>query len=276
MRESPAEEENRGEKVMEPKESQYMEIDLLRLAKALLHRAWAVVMVTIAAAVLAFAYAALVITPLYKSSALLYVNNSSISLAGASFSISSQELSAAKSLVDTYTVILKTRTTLEAVIQKANLEMDYDTLYEMVSTYAVNNTEIFKIEVTSSDPKEAEVIANTIASVLPEKISNIVDGSSVKIVDYAVVPSRKSSPNVTKYTLAGAAAGFILICGVISVMEISDNLIKNEDYLLQTYSLPVLAAIPDLEDSTSTGGYYSYGKGKSRKSGKSDETGGQS
>lgn len=264
---------------MEPKESQYMEIDLLRLAKALLHRAWAVVMVTIAAAVLAFAYAALVITPLYKSSALLYVNNSSISLAGASFSISSQELSAAKSLVDTYTVILKTRTTLEAVIEKAGLEMDYDTLYAMVTTYGVNNTEIFKIEVTSSDPKEAEVIANTIASVLPEKISNIVDGSSVKIVDYAVVPSRKSSPNITKYTLAGAVAGFILICGVIAVMEISDNLIKNEDYLLQTYSLPVLAAIPDLEDSASTGGYYSYGKGKSRKSGKSGksgETGGQS
>lgn len=247
---------------MEVKETQYMEIDLLRLAKAILHRAWAVVLVTIAAAAVAFAYAALVITPMYKSRALMYVNNSSISLGSTSVSIQSGELSAAKSLVDTYTVILKTRRTLEAVIEKAGLEMDYETLYKMVSAYDVNNTEIFQIEVTSADPKEAEVIANTIASVLPEKISGIVEGSSVRIVDYAVVPSKKSSPNVTKYTMVGAVLGFVLICGIIAIMEISDNLIKDEDYLLQTYTLPVLAAIPDLEDSTAAGGYYSYGKNR--------------
>ena len=229
-----------------------MEIDLMRLLKALLHRAWAIVIAVIAGALIAFAYAALLITPLYKSKALLYVNNSSTSV-----SISTGELSAAKSLVDTYTVILKTRTTLNAVIEKAGLEYTYEELYKMIETSSVNGTEIFQIVVTSPDPKEAEVIANTVASVLPEKISNIVDGSSVKIVDYAVVPSRKDSPSVTKYTMIGAVLGFILAAGVIVVMELMDNLVKDEEYLLQTYKLPVLAAVPDLDaDTSSYGGYY--------------------
>lgn len=255
---------------MTPKETQYMEIDLMRIAKAILHRAWAVVVVTIAAAAVAFAYAAFVITPMYKATAMMYVNNSSLSVGSTSFSIQAGDLSAAKSLVDTYTVILKTRRTLEAVIEKAGLSMDYETLYRMVVAKAVNDTEVFSIEVTSSDPQEAEVIANTIASVLPEKISGIVEGSSVRVVDYAVVPSRKSSPSVTKYTIMGAMLGFVLICGVIVVMEISDNLIKDEDYLMQTYSLPILAAIPDLDDAGTTGGYYSYsyGYGKKHKSGR--------
>lgn len=238
-----------------------MEIDLMRLFKAMLHRAWAIAIAVIAGALIAFAYAALLITPLYTSKALLYVNNKAINLGATALSLS--DISASKSLVDTYTVILKSRTTLNTVIEKAKLEYNYDQLYNMIETSSVNGTEIFQIVVTSPDPKEAEVIANMVAAVLPEKISDIVDGSSVKIVDYAVVPSRKSSPSVTKYTVIGAVLGFIAAAGVIVVMELMDNLVKGEDYLIQTYKLPVLAAVPDLDaDASHYGGYY----GKSQKS----------
>ena len=242
---------------MNSNEKDYMEIDLMRLLKALLHRAWAIVIAVFAGALVAFACAALLITPLYKARALLYVNNNSINLGSASLSIGTGDITASRSLVDTYTVILKTRTTLNAVIEKAGLPYDYEELYKMIETSSVNNTEIFEIVVTSH-----EVIANTSASVLPEKISNIVDGSSAKLVDYAVVPSKKDSPSITKYTIIGALLGFIISAGVIIVMELMDNLIKDEEYLLQTYKLPVLAAVPDLdaETSSSYGGYgYGYG-----------------
>lgn len=257
---------------MENKENQYMEIDLMQIAKAILRRIWAVVLVAVATAAVAFAYASYVVTPTYQSSAFLYVNNNSISI-GSSLSLNYSALTAARTLVDTYSVILKTRTTLETVIERAGLNMSYDELYGMVQTSSVNNTEIFKVVVTSTDPREAEVIANTIASVLPEKIADIVDNSSVKIVDYAIV-GKRISPNVTKYTVAGGALGFVLICGIIVLMELNDNVIKDEDYLIQTYSLPVLAAIPDLDDTTAAGSYYSYGG--ARRSGRSGKTGGRS
>lgn len=84
-------------------------------------------MVTIGTIVM-FSYAKFLIVPLYESKAMMYVNNSSLSLGNTSFSISSGELSAAQSLVETYIVILKSRLTLNAVIEKADLPYTYEEL----------------------------------------------------------------------------------------------------------------------------------------------------
>ena len=246
---------------METKQ-EYVEIDLWHLLQVLWHRLWAIILSAAVFGAGAFMIAYFLITPLYKSSALLYVNNSSFSLGGTSFSISSSELSAAQSLVNTYTVILNARTTLNEVIEEANLDCSYEELKNMISAEAINGTEIFSVTVTNPDPKEAKRIANIIADILPDKISDIVDGSSVKIVDYAVTPASKDSPSITRYTVIGMLLGVVLSSAIIIVLDILDDVIRSEDYLMQTYDIPVLAAIPDLMASESKSGYYSEYRSK--------------
>lgn len=231
-----------------------VEIDLLQLAKVLWHRAWAIILAMVVFGLAAFSYAFFLITPQYQASAMLYVNNSSFSVGSTSVSLA--DLNASQSLVKTYAVILKTRSTLNEVIDRANLSYTYEQLYEMVEAAPVNSTEVFEIQVTSTDPYEAERIANTIAELMPEKISDIVEGSSVRIVDHAVVPAKKSAPSLSRFTAIGLLLGFVLSCGVIIVMELLDEQIRNEDYLLQNYDLPVLATVPDLLSNTSDSGYY--------------------
>lgn len=193
---------------------------------------------------------------MYESEALLYVNNSSISVGSTSFSISPSELTAAQNLVDTYIVILKTRAVLNEVIDKAGLDYSYAQLKSMITAAPVNQTEVFRINITSPDPHEAERIANTIAEVLPDKIADIVDGSSVRIVDYAVVPSVRSSPSVTRYTALGLLLGVVVSCFAIVALELSDTTIRSEEYLMQNYDFPVLAVIPELTAHKS--GKYGY------------------
>lgn len=238
---------------------EYLEIDLIQLLRALWRKAWAIILAAIVFGGAAFGYGRYMITPLYESSALLYVNNSSFSVGSTSFSISTGELSAAKTLVNTYIVILKTRTTLEEVIEKTGVGYSYDKLRSMISTSAVDNTEIFSIKVTSPDPAEAELLANTIAEVLPGRISDVVDGSSVRVVDFAVQPSHKASPNVTKITAIGIVLGVVLSALTIVIFTLLDDLLHDEETLKQTYDLPVLAVIPDLMVSKSAG--YGYGSG---------------
>ncbi|MCD7783983.1 MAG: Wzz/FepE/Etk N-terminal domain-containing protein [Oscillospiraceae bacterium] len=250
----------------------YVEIDLMRLIKAVWHNAWAVVLSTLVCAAIAFAYVTLAVTPLYQSKVLMYVNNSSISLNSTSVSISSSDISASQSLVSTYAVIMNTRTVLNQVIEEAGLSYSYGQLSGMISTSSVDDTEVFQVVVTSADPTEAALIANTIAEVFPDVVSDIVEGSSAKIVDYAVVPTTKSSPSVTRYTMMGALIGFILSVGVIVVLELLDTLIHDEDYLLTNYkNIPVLASIPDMDvtGSSSKGGYYGgyYGHDYSKSGG---------
>ncbi len=243
-------------------EKDYVEIDLMRLMKAVLHRAWAVVLATLFGAIIAFAYVTLAVTPLYQSKVLMYVNNSSLNLSTTSVSISSSDISASQSLVDTYAVIMNTRTVLNQVIDEAGLSYTYNELVNMIETSAVDSTEVFQVVVTSASPEEAALIANTIAEIFPDVVDDIVEGSSAKIVDYAVVPTTKSSPSVTRYTMIGALLGFVLSVGVIVVLELLDNLIHGEDYLLTNYkNIPLLASIPDMDISGSSKSSYGYGGG---------------
>ena len=248
-----------------------IEIDLLALALAVWRKMWLVLAMTMIGAAVAFSYAKFLVTPLYEAKAMMYVNNSAISLGNASFSISSGELSAAQSLVDTYIVIMKSRMTLDTVndkIKAVDPECDYtyEELSAMIKAGAVNGTEIFEIVVTNPDNKKAELIANTIADILPQKIANIVEGSSVRIVDYAVVPAYPVSPSVTKYTAIGLLLGGMISVGIIVLMELMNESIRSEDYLLQTYDLPILAVVPAMGAATKSRGISEYqqpsGKGK--------------
>lgn len=239
------------------KKDDYMEIDLLRLFRALWKKAWAILIAVLIFGGCACTYTLLFVTPLYKARTLLYVNNSSLSVGDTKLSISQGDITAAKSLIDTYGVILTTRSTVDEIIEQSGVSYDYDQLVEMISSGSVNSTEVFYVEVTSPKPKEAETIANSIGQVLPERISSIVDGSSVRIVDYAVVPAHKSSPSISKNTILGCLVGFVLACGVVIVSELMDDQVHDSDYLLQTYGLPVLAVVPDLMASEK--GAVTYG-----------------
>lgn len=238
------------------KSKEYYEIDLLQLLGVLWAKAWVIALAAVIGGCAVFSYAEFVITPKYQAEAMMYVNNSSISLGNTSVSISSAELTAAQSLVDTYIIILNSRTTLNEVISRANLDCDYKTLKSMLTTAPVNSTEVFSIGVTSEEPEEAERIANTIVEVLPDRISDIVDGSSVRVVDYAVVPSVKASPDVKKFTLIGILAGIAIACMAVIIQMLRDTVIHSEEYLIENYEIPVLAVIPDLS-SGSGEGYYS-------------------
>lgn len=246
-------------------ENEEMEIDLLKLFQALWRRAWAIVLAMVAFGGVALGITVAFVTPLYKAEALMYVNSSTVSVGSTKVSISQSELSAAQTLVDTYIVILNTRTTLNDVIEQTGVNYTYEELKEMISAAAVNSTEIFSIEVTSPSPKEAELLANTIAQILPDKILSIVEGTSARIVDYAVEPAKKSSPSLTKNTLIGAFVGFFMACGIVVVMELLDDQIHDSDYLLQTYEIPVLAVIPDLLTAKSSNEYYQSAEQRAKK-----------
>ena len=244
---------------------EYIEVDLFQLLKAFWHRAWVIVLAMLLCGAGAFSWAAFLAAPQYEAQALLYVNNSSFSLGSTNFSISDSELTAAQSLVDTYIVVLETRNTLEDVIREAQLHYTYEQLRDMVDAAAVNNTEVFSVTVTSTDPAEAEQIANAITRILPEKIADIVDGSSVRTVDFAVLPTERSAPSISVFTAIGMLLGLVVSCFIVILLSLRDDVIHTEEYLTETYGLPVLAAIPNLLNKDAVQyGYTSYGEHRTK------------
>ena len=93
-----------------------IEIDLRRVFEAVLKKIWLVVIVTVLAGAVAFVGTKQFITPMYKSKAMFYVNNSNVSIGDASLSVTTGDLSASRNLVKTYIVVLNARSTLVDVI----------------------------------------------------------------------------------------------------------------------------------------------------------------
>lgn len=234
------------------------EIDLIRLWNAIWKKIWVVAVCAVLCAVIAFLVTALIIPPKYNASAKFYVNNSAVSIGEAALNITSGDLSASQTLVDTYIVILNSRTCLNDVIDYAELDYNHEELRGMLSSSAVGDTAVFEVVVTGTDPEETEVIANAIAHILPKKISNIVEGTSAKVVDYAITPTAPAFPNKTISTMVGFIVGMVLSVGVIVLIEIFDNTIRSEEDVIENCEHPILAAVPDMSNTQkSKGGYYS-------------------
>lgn len=246
--------------------SEYYSIDLQHIFRTLWKKAWAIIISGIIVAAIGFSLASFVVKPQYSSSVLLYVNNSSFSLGNTSFSISSSEISAAQSLVKTYGVLLENRTTLERVKEKAKVDYDINDLANMITTESAEGTEVMRISVVCSNPHEAASIANSIAQILPTRISEIIDGASMEVVDAAVPDLNKISPSVTGYSALGFIIGVFLSVVVLVIVALKDETIHDEEYIIRTYDYPILAKIPDLVNAG--GKHYSYYSYKSRKQSK--------
>jgi len=233
---------------MKVNSSDSYDFDIIQLAKLLLRKAWVIILCGVLVTAIGLSSAYFFVTPKYSSSVMLYVNNrsTSASVEKIAAGLSSSDLSVAQSLVETYIVILRTRNTLEEVIEKSGVKYSYNDVNEMISAESVNGTEVFSITVTSEDPEESKLLAKTIGEILPTKISGIVVGTSAKLVDSAVANKKQVSPNYIICTIISFMIGAILGCAIIIIRDITDDVIHDEDYLLQTFDAPVLAVIPNL------------------------------
>lgn len=240
--------------------AKYYTVDLLHIIKSIWQRIWMVIIAAFLAALIGFGFSTLIIKPSYSSTVKLYVNNSSISIGNASFSISSSEITAAQSLVKTYGEILNNRSTLERVIDHAGVDYEWDVLSTKIKSGTSNGTEIMFVTVTTNDPEEAALIANSIAEVLPEVIAGIIDGASMEVVDTAAPNYKKVGPSITKYTAVGFILGAILSMVVIAINAMMDDRIHDEDYIIETYDYPILAKIPNLVNPDGKGRYGRYSK----------------
>ncbi len=246
--------QNNFDEMMEPT------IDLAHIIRVLWDHIIVILLTGALFAAALFFYARVFVTPRYEANALFYVNNSSISLSSA-VSISSGELNAASELVDTYVAILQSRANMEQVIAESGVDYSYEQLRRMVSATAVNSTGLFRITVNSANPEEARTLANTIAVILPEKISDIVANSSVVVVDYAVTPRSRVSPNYIRYAEIGFLLGVLLSGAIVFLIDFLDTVIHDQDYLIKHYQAPVLATIPDLTAKPTRKYGYGYGYG---------------
>ena len=220
-----------------------IEINLREFFRVLLKRAWIVILCAVICGTAVLVYAKNFVSPTYQASISVYVNNNS---GRDNPYISSSDLAVALRLVSTYVNIIQSNTVLEKVIDEAEVEMSVSQLRGMITARAIGETEMFKVTVTSTDPKLSAQLANAIAKVAPGEIASIIEGSSAKIIDLARIPSAPTASGYTSKAIIGALAGAAVVILITLLQILMDVRINSEEDLAKISSVPVLGVIPAL------------------------------
>ncbi len=234
------------------------EIDLMAMFKAIWKKFWLVVLVTVVAGVLTYVGCKVFVAPTYRSSFTAYVNNNKeVDLS----SRTSSDVMASKALAHTYSELITSRSVLVGAAEKADIDMGYDKLRKMVKTSIGSETEIISVSVDAKSPSVAYELATAISSEALPVTGEIVEGSSMKIIDVPEMPKGIYQPNYLKLGIFGAMFAFAIVVLIICFRQYFNDKVQSETELSEHYNIPIMGTIPDMNvaEKGSSDYYYSYG-----------------
>lgn len=218
-------------------------IDLVEILYAIRQHLLEVILATVVAAIIGFAASKFLMTPQYSSSAMMIVNTRQ----DVTSNVTSDQINSATKLVATYSIIIKSDTVLQQVIENLGLGMTYSELNSRVSVQAVDDTQVMKITVNSTSPEWAQTVCDEILAVSPDIIKEAVEAGSVKVISKASLNPNPISPNIKKNTALGAMVGLVLALGIIVLQVLLDNKINTEEDVTKYLDMTVLGVIPQYD-----------------------------
>ena len=237
------------------------QLNILNIIDMLLRRWTLVLFTTILVGVFAFVYSEVFISPVYSSTASLYVNSERQKTTD---DVTSSNINSSRQLVMTYAEILCARTFLTTVAEDLDNAYTATQIKDMITMDALNNTEILNITVKGNNAADVYKITKSIVKHAPDELIRVVEAGSVKVLDDASETTVPISPNIRRNTFIGIFIGIVLGAFIVIVLELFDTRIKNGDEISQRYEEPLLGEIPSLKmhnGSSNYGNDYGYGGG---------------
>ena len=214
-----------------------IEIDLGELFLRLLDKWYIIVAAALVGTLISGIWTFFFVTPMYEATSKLYILNSDDSV------INLSSLQLGSQLANDYTHVFNNWHVHENVVDKLGLDYTYKDMEKMVRVNNPSNTRLLEITVSSPDPSEAQLIANTYASVAPEFIAKVMKTVEPSIFQEARLPSAPVSPSKSRSLILGFLIGAVLAVGVITVMFVMDDKVRTSDDVTKLLGLPTLGVV---------------------------------
>ena len=223
---------------MEKITNEEVEIDLVDLFYLLRSRLWMIILSGIIIASVTGMVSSYLITPIYTSTAKLYILSKSTSIT------SLADIQLGTQLTQDYMVLVKSRPVVTQVINNLELDMTYEGLSGIITVTNPSNTRILAIEANYPDALMAKKIVDEFSKVSKSQIAKIMDAEEPTIVEEGYVSPLPSSPNVKKNIIIGGLVGVILAAAVIIVLHLMDDTIKTSEDIEKYLGMSTLGLIP--------------------------------
>ncbi len=223
-----------------------IEINLGELFSVLLGRAFLIISAGIFFGLAGLFVSKFVMHPVYDSTTKIYILNKEENQ-----TVTYSDVQISTQLTQDYAELIKSRYVLEEVIQRLNLvDVDYEALSKVLKVDTPSDTRIVAITARDEDPLMAMQIANCIREVASEHITNVMDIDAINVAETANVPTQKSGPSVTRWTIIAGFLGAVIIAFFAILEYLLDDTIKSNDDVERYLGLSTLALVPLTTDET--------------------------
>ena len=217
---------------------------ILELLQALKDKVALILSVTILAAALSWFFSSFVMPRKYEASVNMIVNTRT-EIVGV---VTSDSISSAQDLVDTYAIIIKSNKVLNKVIDQLGLHMSYEELSKLISVDPIRNTQVMKIAAQCADADQAAVIVQPISEIAPSIVADAVEAGSCKVVSDVYSSAKPVSPDIPRNILLASALALIAVCALVVLRELFNDYIVDDADLEKKLGISVLGVIPDVEE----------------------------
>ena len=221
-----------------------IEIDLWELFQILLKNWLWILLSTLGCAILGLLITMFLITPKYRAEATMIVNTRQDQTA----TVTNDQITSAQKLVDTYSIIIRSRRVVDPIMEKLNIEADYESFVKNIIVESVNDTQVMSIQVENKDPEIALQVVQEIVDRAPGAIISTVEAGSVNVVSEPYVNAEEPvSPSKLKNTAIAAFIGLFISSGTFLLIAFLDNTFKSEEDIQKRLGLVTIGIIPTTE-----------------------------
>lgn len=209
-------------------------ITIQKILSVLLQRIKFIILLSLVCMLSFFLYSKFFITPMYSTSAMLYVqnyNSKSQSNQDAG-KIYSSDITGSASLAEAYIVFLKNSDAITSLYNGCNVSITTSSFF-------------ITINVTGADPQTCANVANQICEEAGDVFAERFAYGQIGVVRAAKVPAAPYEPNNVKNGLIGLIIGLVASVLISILLELIDLTVKPDDDLQEMYDVPIFAEIPD-------------------------------
>ena len=148
---------------------------------------------------------------------------------------------------------------MDEVISSLNLDMEYEDLYDCVSTSNPEDTRILEVTVKADSPELAKRIVDRICTIGSKRIEDAMGFQQVNLYELGTTdPDPCNSTRMLTFAFAGVVAAVVTYV-IFLIIFLLDDRIKTDDENLERYlGLSVLGNIPNADGKKA--GKYGYYK----------------
>ena len=220
-------------------------IGMVDLFKMLKKRWWVILLLSLIGIALTTAITNYVLTPRYTSTTQLLVSKQDINTQ----SIELGEIETNIQMINTYRDIIEDPVVIDKVINELGNTLSEVELQQKVDVITQDDSQIFGIKVTDTDPNRAAEIANLMAATFQENIDGIINVENVAILSKAKVNDVPISPNLPLNQVVGILVGFLLGMILSIILETMDKKVHDEKVITEKLGWIHLGNISEMSKS---------------------------